>query len=526
MEKHNLEEYFNRRISEHSELIDKDELWDNLGLEKNKKSKKAIWLWFGILFICFAICGFWVKSYLHNQENLVSREVDNRNDNITKNTRQKELTFGNEEIKSRIDEIDFTIDDDSSKTDFNNNSLGSKSSSNIKLTDKEKRNKNFINEPKKLKDQRGNLIDFEQKNTTVDKRRKRDLELDKEIPPKESSTIPLQENQLIFDNKENDLVQNQINELENSQSQKLNKSDTIVDQTFEEQSDIGLLTESKALEKSDTTFTDESNKLTSSDLLNADNVFQSESENVENKELESKSLKASPWAFGIYGDVALVDRNLSGLFVRFDSLANVRNAAERTLERIGFGAYLKLNIRNGFYAKLGINYTSLNTELKARILSEEITRQDNFPLTIIIKEEGDSLFSNFGTYVDKQVIEEQHTIYTSHKLIDIPLSFGYNYKRGKLGFFTEVRPSVSLKHSYRGTMFNGQNLVDGNRYVDTSAKFSMGAAIGVSYQFSKSINIWSQPYYQTTFNSYLNENSGLLQTNSFWGVRLGFEIQF
>lgn len=535
MEKHNLEEYFNRRISDHSEFIDKDELWNDLGLEKKKKRRGILWLWGGLAIVLLVVSVF-IFNMNPNPIELVDSKIDfnDTNSSVLKSNDTQSYTRTKKIDSAKVEndryEVNSTINSKSNRIIIENkivqiSDVDTNQKKNIK-NDKTVENNldvnlHINNEPtEKTLDKESLIIEDEESSLIENLFTKRE-NIDQNVK------IDVRDKELEFRKNEN-LKSGSTSKIQ----QQIKSEYPKIDDERVSSPNIGVDKGGAIKKENETESVDEESKNVSivgkeiSAIVEDNDVIYNNEEVISGLSSNLNQAKVSLFHLGIYADASLIDRNLYALQGSFDTLTHIRNASEKTLERIGFGAYLKYQTPSGFYAKLGANYTSLNTELKARIISEGVETTDSFPLTIILKEDGDTIASNFGTFEERVLLDQSLTIYTSHKIIDIPLSLGYRFSLGKWGMFAEIRPSMSIHHSYRGRIYNGVGLIDGNRYVDTSTKFSLGTAIGLSYNMNDTWNVWLQPYYQTSFNSYMDSRSGQNEAYQFYGLRLGTEMQF
>lgn len=68
MGKHKLEEYFRDRLSQHEETLDKNELWESLGLEPEPQRRKPFWMYWLVGSGLSLLIGFAIFSYVSIQD--------------------------------------------------------------------------------------------------------------------------------------------------------------------------------------------------------------------------------------------------------------------------------------------------------------------------------------------------------------------------------------------------------------------------------------------------------------------------
>lgn len=112
MGRHKLENYFGDRLSQHKEHIDKDELWNSLGLDEEPKREKPVW--FRLFGVGLIIIVLGLGSYLY-----VNRDGSSVNGNTKIESPQEAVyTKKNDNVTEYVfkDEVGF-IDNDVSSPD-------------------------------------------------------------------------------------------------------------------------------------------------------------------------------------------------------------------------------------------------------------------------------------------------------------------------------------------------------------------------------------------------------------------------
>ena len=506
MEKHNLEEYFSRRISSHTESIDKDKLWDDLGLEKKNRRSAGFYWWLGLGFLVLVIAAFGLNEVAYNSNGEGDFNRNQLNEDHKEYLVNEPVQHENLKIEHQVQIEDKgyqeVIQSKASYEQTASNKLKKHSGlENVKVEKFEKSKEHWNSDE------------------TDRNRTKRNVIIQKRNLKNENPVLVSRGDDFLKDN------------------QKLNKNQNV---------EIELLkTGSHDDNYPSRGVDDKTSKMKSYDRLNkvlalprlSDELLFTGSRNYSDIELPELAdvkpwrsyMNGSQFSIGFYSDAALINRNLAKVegSDTTSQLLNNRITSETVLERLGFGGYLRYETHSGFYGKLGINYTSINSNLVTSISKDSVGVSENEPLILGLLENGDTIASNYGELETEYLIERYYSVYTSHKLISIPVTLGYQLSLNNWSLFAEISPSVSISHIFEGLLYeDGYNLSAEPSYIDKSTKVSLGASFGVQYHLSNNLRILAQPYYQKTFNSFTTNRADHKEQYSFWGLRLGSELRF
>lgn len=236
--------------------------------------------------------------------------------------------------------------------------------------------------------------------------------------------------------------------------------------------------------------------------------------------------KKGGFSIGAYGGYYLLDRQLTNtLGSDSTALVNYRNNSEKTLEMMSSGIELKYQTNKGLYFKAGIEYQSINEQFSFAYSRNDTIAIDNVPVANYVSAIGDT-----STVTDSgqgyKVVETNGISYNNHRLINFPISIGYQIEKGNWSLYSEGTCIIGLAQSFSGKQLDQALAINTSPdYFSSSTKIGLAASFGVGYQLNSRLGFNIQPRFQTILNSFTKETSGQQQKYNMYGLRLGINYQ-
>ncbi len=179
---------------------------------------------------------------------------------------------------------------------------------------------------------------------------------------------------------------------------------------------------------------------------------------------EEPSIPKRQFEFSVapYAAAGLPFRKLEAKTAAAEELLNSRNESEALLETIGGGLDVKVKHKSGFWIATGLEYRQLNERFSYFNQTKRLFSTDT-SLTI-----------------QNRIVKKE--IYNSLKLINIPLTVGYDLQMGEWGVFVETGLLINLSLRSEGVIM-GEN----TEFIDLergggevfSERIGLGYIIGV-----------------------------------------------
>jgi len=237
--------------------------------------------------------------------------------------------------------------------------------------------------------------------------------------------------------------------------------------------------------------------------------------------------KTSRISLRLYSDYNIVNRQLSNsIGGEMEALVSARNDSESTLEMISAGAEIKLLTTGGLYFKTGLEYQSINEQFSFAYNRIDTIAIDNVPIANYVSATGDTT-TQTRKGMGYQEVDADVISYNNHRLVNIPVSIGYQIEKGAWSIFAEGTCIASISHKFSGEQLDENLTIDSNPdYFSFSPKLGLAASVGVGYQLNRNINLIIQPRFQSFLNSFTTKGSGMNQTYSMYGLRVGASYMF
>lgn len=228
--------------------------------------------------------------------------------------------------------------------------------------------------------------------------------------------------------------------------------------------------------------------------------------------------------------ISAVNRTLNstGLDDGLDTLRNLRNTFEKSLEALHANLLINAHFPSGFYVSSGVAFTQIS----------EVYDNNSTQTTTVIDPMGiqKRIINITGDTID--VIGPVETIVTStftkkyyntYRMIDIPFFIGYQYDFGdwKTDFSLGVFANLLLATDGRipDTPITDLDLsTNGDDVYRSRVDYSLQFGIGVSKSLTDKLSLRVNPMFRYYSNNFIKENVGLSQRYLLFGGTIGLRM--
>jgi len=163
----------------------------------------------------------------------------------------------------------------------------------------------------------------------------------------------------------------------------------------------------------------------------------------------------SPFKVNVYGGYSFIQRRLTTNYPQdLSEIIALRNKTESLLEAVSIGTDLRYKTKSGFYAKVGLEYLSINERFNwsSQDFKEELV--EDVVVYSYVSSVGDTT-NTTGNVSGFRSIDKTWVNYNNHKMLSLPLSFGYTSKnRGPWSFFAEGSFHLNVFYNFSGKVLN------------------------------------------------------------------------
>lgn len=212
----------------------------------------------------------------------------------------------------------------------------------------------------------------------------------------------------------------------------------------------------------------------------------------------------TPFSMGAYGGIYKTYRTLSDLGET--GYVKSRDSLETVLETFTTGAYLRMDVTEHTYVKLGMEYQSIAERLQYAFIA-------------------DSTITENVVEFNATVLKEWRN-YNHHRLVNVPLTIGYEINLGQWHLVAEGTSVVSVRKSFSGLMLDrGGELSSGVDQFSTGMSFAGRLALGIGYEL-ENLSFHCLPTFQKHFGSFSEITTGYDQEYQMLGIQLGVNYHF
>ncbi len=232
-------------------------------------------------------------------------------------------------------------------------------------------------------------------------------------------------------------------------------------------------------------------------------------------------IKKSRMSLNIYSGYSFIERDLkNNLFPdELDPLIMARNNSESLLKATKLGAEFRYQLRSGFYAKLGIEYQNINEKFTWQSQRIDTVNIDGAIVSQYVSAQNDTT-NTFGSRLGTKTTDENWISFNNHRSFNIPISVGYELKRGPWSFFAEGSFHFNVLHKFSGEQLDESLSVNsGINYSRPKQNYSFSAGIG--YQMTSNLNLYVQPNFQSLVISSPRRDAQVEQKYKLYGLSLG-----
>ena len=209
---------------------------------------------------------------------------------------------------------------------------------------------------------------------------------------------------------------------------------------------------------------------------------------------------------------------------------DARKNSEKYLEAFSAGLAFNVIHRTGLFVSTGINYSQIDEKF-SHIHTEVETIFDSIIVRIEIDSAGGmDTVKKYGPITSETINES--TIYNYYRLVDIPLSIGYQFHKNNWTFEVQMGAMFNLLFNKKGKILhNTQNVIDiSDNSVETIFKKNYGISlfggIKILYPVTNRIGIFAEPYGRISLKPITIDGYSLSQKYNTVGLRLGARWNF
>lgn len=204
----------------------------------------------------------------------------------------------------------------------------------------------------------------------------------------------------------------------------------------------------------------------------------------------------------------------------------LRESSETPLDAVRITADFRMQFKNGFYLKSGVEYAQINERLDAYIERDSVETLADQVLVLAFARDG----SSSETIGEGEVVTTywtQKKIFNRYRSLDIPFLVGYQSDRKdrKLNWFAEGGVSGNFWFDARGRLFKAEDellvIEETEDVFKRRTGFSLLAAAGATYRLSDKWVVEISPDFRYRLSAITEETNSLEQKYAQFGLRVG-----
>lgn len=238
------------------------------------------------------------------------------------------------------------------------------------------------------------------------------------------------------------------------------------------------------------------------------------------------------FTFGLNLEAALLsaNRDLSARSPQYESLEEVRDLTEKSLESLQFSLLGRVTHRSGLYLRAGAAYTRIAERFDFNWTQTRTDSMVNGIQEIIIFPNGDtSLVEGMVQLEIQESYRKRH--YNYHHLIDLPVILGYSFGRGPLGLDVEGGVFFNLSMYSTGEIWGPG---DAPIVIEETEPAPFRKSLGLSYygsfrlryEASPALRLYLGPQFRYFPAEFSAEGYPLRQEYQLFGLQAGATYLF
>ncbi len=234
-------------------------------------------------------------------------------------------------------------------------------------------------------------------------------------------------------------------------------------------------------------------------------------------------MNKQPILLEAYASVYSTNRELVSTSDIYNDHVAMRNSSEKQLESIQVGLAVSKFIGSRFYISAGLEYTHINEVATINYMNDTILVDDNYPVLLQYKANGDTITSFGSANVNSKV---KHTLieYNSQRLFSIPMNAGIQANVGNFSLFAEAGISLNVYQSFYGKMVDVDlAIVSSPSYFTPKLGIGYRTKFGLIYPLSQSLHLSVSANLQRTHS--ISDIDFVTQKYIMKGIGLGLKYQ-
>jgi len=227
--------------------------------------------------------------------------------------------------------------------------------------------------------------------------------------------------------------------------------------------------------------------------------------------------------------ISAVNRTLNSTGMDgLDTLLNLRNTFEKSLEALHANLLVNAHFPSGFYVSSGVAFTQIS-EVYSNNSTQTTTEIDQMGIQKrIVNITGDTI-DVIGPVETRVTTKFTKKYYNTYRMIDVPVFVGYQYDFGdwKTDFSLGVFANILLATDGRipNTQTTDLDLsTNGDDIYRSRVDYSLQFGIGVSKSLTDKLSLRVNPMFRYYSRNFIKEDIGLSQKYLLFGGTLGLRM--
>lgn len=237
-------------------------------------------------------------------------------------------------------------------------------------------------------------------------------------------------------------------------------------------------------------------------------------------------INPSKWSWNIGSEIGYFNIENSLESDDYSSLLDYRIQSQKNLEQIGINAGFRYQLSPRLYLSTGIGYQRLTQQLNYQNTSLRNV-SDTRVTAINVALKGDTTILASGTVMGTAEDITYYNTYNEFHLINIPLQIGYQRAIGKLSYFIEGGLKLNVSHTFSGRTFNEVNGIATETDEYRSALgLGLTLGLGLKYHSSERTSFYLNPNYTRWVSPMSINGATITQRLSATSLQVGAEFAF
>lgn len=209
--------------------------------------------------------------------------------------------------------------------------------------------------------------------------------------------------------------------------------------------------------------------------------------------------------------------------------SQLTNLSERPLDAIQLGLNVRYQMKQGWYAGIGLDYVRMQEKFNWQLQSISRDTMDNQLVEIELNQSGDTTNLRFDQKEITQVSNYRVQHFNTIQLYSVPVLLGYHWKMNRLAFELETGVNINLLQSASGRVLDeNQNIVDFSEQTILRKRVDLSwqTAFRVAYAIDPNWSLHIEPSFRYQFGNNTRASQSTSRTYHLLGVQTGIRYNF